>query len=239
MSLFPLGNDYCGQDKRQRAAQELLELLNNDIILKDARFEGIPDQLKEMLELKNAWSDKTRSPVEKKQGLMESLFLQLQGTLREYYLPASLDSLRTELVTTTLPSDQDYALIALLCNNIMSFLLTLGMPLSECFLWHNRILMNDRNDFVTRFDSWAEKVNVRIQRYTVRLVMENEKFYDMLHQSGEDTIFNGCRYTPFINTKSVRSVKATIEVEAVSVLSAKTGADYQVRRKTPSFRAGI
>ncbi|STU33172.1 Uncharacterised protein [Klebsiella pneumoniae] len=141
-------------------------------------------------------------------------------------MPASLDSLRTELVTTTLPSDQDYALIALLCNNIMSFLLTLGMPLSECFLWHNRILMNDRNDFVTRFDSWAEKVNVRTQRYTVRLVMENEKFYDMLHQSGEDTIFNGCRYTPFINTKSVRSVKATIEVEAVSVLSAKTGADY-------------
>ncbi|MBP1039195.1 hypothetical protein J8631_26950 [Serratia fonticola] len=226
LSLFPQGNKFKGQDKRRRAAQELLELLKDDVVLADARFENIPAQLSSMLDAKNAWSDKERSPVEKYQGLMESLFTQLKLTLEEHYLSASLQRLRAELDKEGAPTDQDYACIVSLCNNIMSFLLTLGMPLAECSLLYSRILMNDQRNFDDRFASWAEKVNVRSQRYTVSLVMENDKFYDMLQQAGAGTVFNGCRYIPFISNKGRRSIRAEIEVEAVSVLAARVKADF-------------
>ncbi|MEG0057684.1 hypothetical protein [Hafnia sp.] len=229
LSLFPLGNEYSGQDKRQRAAQELFELLKEDTVLTDVRFESIPAQLKEMLESKNAWSDKTRSPVEKKQGLMESLFTQLKVTLEEYYLTVSLERLHIELDKEAPPTDQDFALIASLCNNIMSFLLTLGMPLTECFLWYSRILMNDKNNFETRYVSWADKVCVTSQQFIVTLVMENDKLYEMLLLAGKDTVFNYCRYVPFISQKNVRSARAIIKVDAVSVLAAKTKADYLLK----------
>ncbi|WP_337048135.1 hypothetical protein [Serratia liquefaciens] len=229
LSLFPQGNKFKGQDKRRRAAQELLELLKDDVVLADARFENIPAQLRSMLDAKNAWSDKERSPVEKYQGLTESLFTQLKLTLEEHYLPASLQRLRAELDKEGAPSDQDYACIVSLCNNIMSFLLTLGMPLAECSLLYSRILMNDKRNFDNRFASWAEKVNVRSQRYTVNLIMENDKLYDMLLQAGEYTVFNSCRYVPFISDKGVRSARAEIEVEAVSVLAARTQADFVLK----------
>lgn len=124
--LFQQGNKYKGQDKRKRAAQELLELLKDDMALKDTCFENIPVQLKDMLDIKNAWSDKERSPVEKHQGLMESLFTQLKWTLEEKYIPVSLALLQAELSKDGIPTDQDYSRIVSLCNNTMSFLLTLG-----------------------------------------------------------------------------------------------------------------
>ncbi|HCB2860436.1 hypothetical protein [Klebsiella aerogenes] len=229
LSLFPQGNKFKGQDKRKRAAQELLELLKEDVVLFDGRFENIPDQLKDMLDTKNAWSDKERSPVEKHQGLMESLFTQLKLTLEAYYLPASLERLEAELNKEDPPSDSDYACITSLCNNIMSFLLTLGMPLTECSLLYSRTLMKYRLAFDVRFRSWAEKVNVRAQRYTVSIVMENEKLHDMLQQGGENILFNGCQYSHFISDKGVPSARAEIEVQAVSVLAARVKADFVLK----------
>ncbi|WP_149570788.1 hypothetical protein [Serratia bockelmannii] len=229
LSLFPQGNKFKGQDKRKRAAQELLELLKEDAVLVDARFENIPIQLKDMLDNKNAWSDKERSPVEKNQGLMESLFTQLKLTLEEHYITVSLEHLQAELGKKDNPADQDYACIASLCNNIMSFLLTLGMPLAECSLLYVRILMNYKHNFEDRFASWAEKINVRSQRYIVSLTMENDKLHDMLQQAGEKTEFNGCEYIPFISEKQVRSAKAEIEVQAVSVLAARVKADFLLK----------
>ncbi|WP_350304067.1 hypothetical protein [Photorhabdus viridis] len=112
----------------------------------------------------------------------------------------------------------------------MSFLLTLGMPLTECSLLYTRILMNKKSNFDDRFASWAEKINVRSQRYTVSLIMENDKLYDMLQQAGDETIFNGCRYVPFISSKGgVRSARAEIEVQAVSVLAARIMADFVIK----------
>lgn len=229
LSLFPQGNKFKGQDKRKRAAQELLELLKEDAVLADARFENIPIQLKDMLDNKNAWSDKERSPVEKNQGLMESLFTQLKLTLEEHYIPVSLEHLQAELGKKDIPVDQDYACIASLCNNTMSFLLTLGMPLAECSLLYVRILMNNKHNFEDRFASWAEKIDVRSQRYIVSLTMENDKLHDMLQQAGEKTEFNGCEYAPFISDKQVRSAKAEIEVQAVSVLAARVKADFLLK----------
>ncbi|HCD6066920.1 TPA: hypothetical protein ACIJT4_005439 [Klebsiella oxytoca] len=229
LSLFPQGNKFKGQDKRKRAAQELLELLKEDVVLSDGRFESIPDQLKNMLDIKNAWSDKERSPVEKNQGLMESLFTQLKLTLEKHYLPASLERLEAELGRGDVPSDSDYACITSLCNNIMSFLLTLGMPLTECSLLYSRILMNYKQPFDVRFKSWAEKVNVRAQRYIVSIIMENEKLHDMLQQAGKHILFNGCRYFHFTSDKGVPSARVEIEVQAVSVLAAKVKADFVLK----------
>jgi hypothetical protein len=103
------------------------------------------------------------------------------------------------------------------------------MPLTECSLLYSRILMNDRQTFDVRFRSWAEKVNVRSQQYIVSITMENEKFHDMLQQTGEPILFNGCRYFHFTSDKYVPSVRTEIEVQAVSVLAAKVKADFVLK----------
>ncbi|WP_185939818.1 MULTISPECIES: hypothetical protein [Enterobacteriaceae] len=65
----------------------------------------------------------------------------------------------------------------------MSFLLTLGMSLTECSLLYSSIVMKNKQTFVFRFKFWTEKVNVRAQRYIVSIVMEKEKLHGILQQA--------------------------------------------------------
>ncbi|EPR7623960.1 TPA: hypothetical protein ACVQCW_004727 [Klebsiella michiganensis] len=79
----------------------------------------------------------------------------------------------------------------------MSFLLTPGISLTECSLLYLFIVMKNTQTFDVRFKFWAEKVNVRAQRYIVSIVIEIEKLHGMLQQAGKHILFNGCRYFHF------------------------------------------
>ncbi len=71
------------------------------------------------------------------------------------------------------------------------------MSLTECSLLFSPILLNNKQAFDVRFKFWAEKVNVRAQRYIVSIIIEIEKLHGMLQQAGKHILFNGCRYFHF------------------------------------------
>ncbi|UAN63369.1 hypothetical protein [Serratia sp. JSRIV006] len=225
-TLFSQGDKFKGKDKRRRSAKELLDILKDDPVLLQPCFEGIPKQIEQLLDHNGAWEDTARSPVEKQQGLMGSLFVELSKLLEKHYIEEAIELLGTELKKQNLPTNSDYALIVKICNNIMSFLLTAGMPLSECFIHYARILMNHDRTFEHRFTSWASKINVREDKFIVTLRIENEKLFDMLSTSEGDTKFNGCLYSPItIGNNNVRGTKITVETNAISVLSARVKAE--------------
>lgn len=217
------------ENKRRMVAGELVAILQADTSLSHPHFKGIPGRLKELLEYKDAWEDLGRSPIEKKRGLIENFFKELTEQLIAYYIPVNIDLLSQELAKTSVPEMQDYAIIVSLCNNIMSFMLTIGIPLRECNLLHSRILLNHVNSFDVRFDSWKEKVQVIEQDFTVRFSMENNKLYDMLTGRGQQTSFNGCTYNTYINNKNKKITHAEIMVRTFSVLAAKEKAEIMLK----------
>lgn len=133
-----------------------------------------------MLDFKNAWSDKNRSPVEKKQGLMKSLFSELKEIIVFRYLGACINLLSDNISKADPVTEADYNYISKISNNMMSVLLTLGMPLTECYLIYVRTLAKPSSSFEEKFQSWADKVNVTSQEFIVNLRIENDKLYDML-----------------------------------------------------------
>lgn len=217
-----------GPERRVRVAQELLDILKTDPALQGGICGELPVQIRDMLDHKNAWSDKERSPVEKQQGLMESLLRELRLRIEAEYPGHCIRLLETELQKITPAVDADYAIIARISNNLMSVLLTLGMPLAECYMNYVRTLMKSEMPFEHRFGSWADKVNVKKKAYKIVLRLENDKLYDMLMTTGQGIEFNECNYTPVI-VHDKKGAYVAIKVEAVSVLAAKVSADYKLK----------
>lgn len=225
LDLIKQGNKFKGPEKRVRASEELLEILKDDPALQQNLCGELPHQIKKMLDSKNAWSDKSRSPVEKLQGLMKSLFIELRQTIQAEYLKVSIKLLSDSINKDSPVTDEDYSLISKICNNMMSVLLTLGMPLSECYLIYVRSLQKTDASFEERFESWANKVNVKKQVYLVKLRLESDRLYDMLSTTDNGLKFNGCHYTPEIQ-KDKKGALVKIEVKTISVLAARSKADF-------------
>lgn len=213
------------EKKRKFVAGELVAFLKEDTALQNPIFRGIPDRILHLLDYKAAWNDTGRSPIEKDRGLMENYFIELRNLLIEHYIPINIVLLENELAKTSVPLQDDYATIINLCNNIMSFMLTLGIPLKECNYHYVRTLLNRNHTFSARFNSWKLKVNVKEQQYTVRLLMENNKLYDMLTSATTQTVFNGCSYSNYINAHSKKITAVEIEVTSFSILAAKLQSD--------------
>lgn len=217
------------EKKRKLVAEELLAILKEDSALQDPVFRNIPSRLLHMLDYKDAWSDIGRSPIEKEQGLIENYFEELKSLLIENYLPVNINLLQNELNKTSTPTQDEFGKIVQLCNNIMSFMLTLGIPLKECNYYFDRTLFKDKYAFHVRFQSWESKVNVREQAYTVKFSMENNKLYDMLTSSPTQIIFNGCTYGNRINNLNKKITDVDIDVISYSVLAARLEAEVILR----------
>lgn len=225
LDLISQGNKFKGPERRVRASQELLEILKDDHALQNNFCGELPQQIKAMLDFKNAWSDKSRNPVEKKQGLMKSLFNELRQCIESDYLKVCIRLLSDAISKTDPVTDADYAFISKVSNNMMSMLLTLGMPLTECYLIYVRTLIKTGTTFDEKFQSWAKKVEVRKQVFTVCLRLENDRLYDMLSTTDGGIEFNGCHYAPAI-LKDRKGADVEVSVTAISVLAARISADY-------------
>lgn len=227
MFLYKFEEKFNAVEKRKRATTELVELLQTDVVLQSDKFQGIPQQLLTLLEDKTIIGDSGRSPVEKRPKLIESLFRQLIDCLQQEYVPELLVLLQVELQKQGVPLDEEYAAIAHLSNSLMSFLLTLGMPLSEFYLLYTRILLGrEKEAFSLRFCSWAEKLTSPKSKYTVTLAIDNDKLHDLLVASTPPLNFNGCIFNPFTTTKGKKATSIDITTNAISVLSARSKADH-------------
>lgn len=224
--LYQFGDKYKGIDKRARAAEELLELLKKDVVAAQRIFGDIPQTLISLLETKELIRDSGRSPVEKKQKLIQSMVNQLADSFEIYYIKEAIDLIKIELNLTSVPSDYDYEKITNLSNGLMSVVLTLGMPISECYLLYKRILLGKHGEsFSERFSSWSSKLCNQPTEYDVQITIESNKLYDMFQSAQHPIKFNGCIYKPVMTTKIKKAVEINIKTIARSVLSARVNAE--------------
>lgn len=226
MYLYRYKTKFKAVEKRMRAAEELFGLLESDRVLRSIAFQGVPDEIKKLLVSTNVLKDPLKSVVEKNYSLMESLIVQLTVMLKDFYINESLILLEEKLAPETEPTDQDLDDILSISNGIMSFMLTLGMPLAECYLLYTRILMGKSlPDFSSRYISWKEKILSPEQKYTVTLIIENDKLHDMLLADSPPVQFNGCTYTPYTKLKGKKATRIEIQTSGMSVLTARMRAD--------------
>lgn len=224
--LYQFGDKYKGIDKRARAAEELLELLKKDVVAAQPIFEDIPQTLISLLETKELLRDSGRSPVEKKQKLIQSMINQLVDSFETYYIEKAIELIEIELNLTSEPSDSDYEKIANLSNGLMSVVLTLGMPISECYLLYKRILLGKNGElFSSRFSSWRSKLCNQPTDYDVKITIESNKLHDMFQSTQQPLTFNGCIYQPVKTEKNKKAVEININTIARSVLSARVNAE--------------
>lgn len=225
LELIKQGNKFKGPEKRVRASEELLEILKDDYVLQNNLCGELPQQIKIMLDSKNAWSDKARNPVEKLQGLMQSLFIELRQIIESDYVSIAIRLLSEAIDKNDPVTDEDYTYISKISNNLMSVLLTRGMPLAECYLIYKRSLHKTGVTFEERFQSWAKKVDVKKQKFKIKLRLEGERLYDMLATTSNGIEFNGCHYAADMNNDK-KGAEVIIFVDAISALSARTRADF-------------
>lgn len=219
-SLWELEPKFCTADRMRRAAEELLDAINNDLTLSHQSFKGIPLQINDILTHKNAWSDSSRNPIDKQSGLMQSLFTDLRFELIKHYVTLSAQMLKYEIDLTTVPQLSDYEKISSLSGNLMSFLLTRGMPLSECFILYSRFLNSTKIEkFDDRFDSWLKRISKKEISYNVIFIAENEKLQEMLDKNNGRLIFNNCSYTSIRNGNVIPSSDITSQAIRVAQIN--------------------
>lgn len=231
--LYGMEDRFHADKKRRRVATELLELLQEDRVVKSPEFKGIPDQLIKLLP-PGVLEDPTKSPVEKRPRLIRSLCGQLAHITEDSYVPAALQLLEQQLIMAD-PLDPESAQeIHALANGIMSVLLTRGMTLTECYLLYINIFRNgvtSSAEFPDAFNSFRQKLITPTEKVTVRMFITSEKLYTLLNQHGPSLEFNGCLFRP-ISSDQPRtrfSVSVDIPVSSMSDTSARNMAGQMLR----------
>ncbi|ULR31713.1 hypothetical protein MJO48_03095 [Dickeya fangzhongdai] len=229
--LYEMEDRFSADKKRLRVATELLELLQDDQVLKRAVFNGIPDQLMSLLD-KDLLNDPTRSPVEKRPRLIRSLCVQLANITEARYVTEALEVLEQQLFME-LPLEEDNAQeIQALTNGVMSVLLTRGMTLTECYLLYINIFRNvsaDQGGFRAAFHSFRQKLVTPTEEVTVRMFITSEKLHTLLNTQGPALQFNGCVFRPLDEARTRFSLSVDIPVCSMSDTSARNMAGQMLR----------
>lgn len=229
--LYEMEDRFHADKKRRRVALELLEILEQDKVLKDAQFSDIVPQLISLLPREHL-DDPTRSPVEKRPRLIRSLCSQLAKICESYYVTKALELLEQHLFADRLQLPDEALSIYSLTNNIMSMLLTRGMTLTECYLLYINIFRNrtpdDEDAFRTAFNSFRQKLVTPTEQVTVRMFIVSEKLFSLLLTHGQSLQFNGCIFKPLEDARA-RFLSVDIPVCSMSDASARNMAGQMLR----------
>lgn len=227
--LFKMGNKFSAEKKRERAATELLSILKTDKCLAAPPFEDTSENITNLFNPYNIIKDPTKSPVEQKQNLFKSLCAELRVKVDEHYITKSIEAIEDELVKLTEPTDEELSYLLNLTNNLMSVMLSNGMPLTECFLLYNNILIrSDKGGFKERFDSLKGKLIQPNSDYEVRFKLENEELYNLLIGDNPEQSFNDCLFAPREGEKGKKFITAKILASGTSMFCARNKAEQKL-----------
>ncbi|MBV6819929.1 hypothetical protein KWG64_18455 [Rahnella sp. PD12R] len=223
--LYKFGNKYGGDKKRERAVTELLEILNQDELLNNEAFSGVHGEICGLFPKSGLIKDPNKSPVEQQKKLFKSLCNQLRISVEDNYVNLMVEKIKNILDLQDPPNDDELLKLYNQINNLMSVLLTKGMPLTECYLLYNNILLkDDKGSFEERYQSWREKLTQNKLIHRVAFVLENENLYDLISNNAQDIEFNGCLFTAHATEKGRRIIQVRIHAEATTQLSARVKA---------------
>jgi hypothetical protein len=229
--LYGMEDRFNADKKRRRVVLELLDILEQDNVLKSGLFIDTVSQLISLLP-RDQLDDSTRSPVEKRPRLIRSLCSQLANISESHYVTQALALLEQQLFTHQILGTEEALRIYSLTNNIMSILLTRGMTLTECYLLYINIFRNrvvdEPDPFRTAFDSFRQKLVTPTEEVTVRMSIVSEKLYSLLITHGPCLHFNGCLFRPLEDNR-MRFISVDIPVRSMSDASARNMAGQMLR----------
>lgn len=227
--LFKMGNKFSADKKRERAATELLNILKTDKCLAAPPFEDTVENIINLFNPYNIIKDPTKSPVEQKQNLFKSLCSELRVKVNDHYITKSIEAIESEVVKLAEPIDDELSYLLSLINNLMSVMLSNGIPLTECFLLYNNILMrSDKGGFKERFDSWKSKLIQPNSDYEVRFKLENEELYNLLIGDAPEQSFNDCLFAPRERDNGKKFITAKIVTSGTSMFCARNKAEQKL-----------
>ncbi|MBY4890723.1 hypothetical protein K5Y32_22605 [Pantoea sp. DY-15] len=230
--LYGMEDRFQADKKRSRVAGELIDILEQDPVLSSVKFDAIPRQLIELCP-RDILSDRTKSQIEKRPRLIQSLCSQLGSLIEQYYVTEALALLDLQLFSPDEMGAAEARAIHGLTNNIMSVLLTQGMTLTECYLLYVNILRNaaepGAEGFRLSFDSFSQKLVTPMEELTVRMYIFSEKLHDLLNTTGPSLQFNGCLFKPLDDGRNKFVISVDIGIRAMSDTSARNGAEHLLR----------
>lgn len=236
LELYSLGDKYRAANKRRHVATELLEIIDNDPCLRSAQFKGIPEQILNLFEPNQSGERELRN-LEDKKRLIISFLTQLQNLIELHYIDCSIEALR-DILTTQNNFDESHAdAIYHITNMLMSSLLTIGMPLSECYLLYKNYLMKRKKsdpdgeeidiDFIECFNSFVEKIGNGKERIRISLKLVSQRLYSLIESSINTINFKNCEFV-LIEHPNKNTVAVNIVVEAASYSSARAIAEIDL-----------
>lgn len=236
LDLYKSGDKYRAAQKRCHVAIELFEIIENDICLRAPEFNEIPNQILSLFKLNPSGQRDLRN-LEEKNTLVVSFLRQLKILIEEHYVESSVNILRERLAAANDINEAEGDELYQITNMLMSTLLTIGMPLSECYLLYKNFLMKRLRkqpdgtesliEFTDCFDAFVGKINNSNQRMRVSLKLISQRLYTLIESSDDRTNFQNCEFI-LIEHRKRNTVAVNIEVEAISYSAARAKADVDL-----------
>ncbi|MEZ9341733.1 hypothetical protein AB4165_04040 [Vibrio cyclitrophicus] len=224
LELFSFGNKHRASEKRRHVVEELQEFLAQDTTLASSQFKGIPKLISNII-------SEHGEPIENQSALVISLLQELENLLVNHYREVAISELSALLANGADSSEDALAAIHSKANSLLSHLVTLGMPTSECYLLCRNYLKkrDDRTPFSDAFNEFASKVTVAHQPYQVQLLLDNKSLHELLSRTSVSTL-GECAFTVSEREENSRSYKVQVEinVEAISFSAARQIAEKRL-----------
>jgi hypothetical protein len=224
LDLYALGDKHRAPEKREHVVEELRQFIDSNELLQHSDFLSIPSQLRDIF-------NEHSKPLENKKELIISFLEELKELLTKHYRRISVEELTALLQDGADNSDGALAKIYNKTNALMSHLITLGMPTSECYLLCRNYLIkrNTQTSFSDAFDNLANKITSVSQQYTVNLSLDKKPLYELLNQASVYTL-GDCQFTNQPRDESSRShmVHSVIAVQAISFSAARNIAEKKL-----------
>lgn len=235
IELYALGDKYRAANKRVHVMSELYELLEEDTTLQAPEFEGLPNQIIELFQ-GSTTDNKDYSVLERKKTLMVSFLNQLQDLIKRYYISISIRELNEILIVNNDFNDSVCDKVYYITNMLISTLLTLGMPLSECYLLYKNYLMKRKEvigdstrdiSFQDSFNAFSGKINRGSQLIRISLKLISQRLYLLIGNAGNTVEFQNCQFV-LIEHPNANTVAVNINVESISYSAARSRAEVDL-----------
>ncbi|MGR2770115.1 hypothetical protein ACUYOF_21665 [Photobacterium ganghwense] len=230
LDLYSLGNKHRAPDKRKHVVEELTSYIDRDTILSAACFNDIPKKLNDIFSSHS-------EPLENQKELIVSLLHEIKERLILHYRNEAVQDLRGRLADGADNSSEALAIIHAKANALLSHLVTLGMPTSECYLLCRNYLKKRTDDvtFIDAFDNFVSKITLNTTTYTVKLSLDNKSLFELLSRTETQTL-EDCQFeVPEQVANRNHVVNSTIKVDAISYSSARQFAEKRILQALDLF----
>ncbi|WP_148610697.1 HEPN domain-containing protein [Aeromonas sobria] len=158
-----------------------------------------------------------------------SLLNQLSSLVKINYRNVAVEILREKLLSGPKSSNETFDDIYKITNSLISVLITLGMPTSECYSLVRNYLFERDNPFNVSFNALLSKVICKPFPVRIKLTMTSKNLYLLVDEAGGNIGFKNCFFSVVENGAN-NSIKVAVEVEAISFSAAKKKADADLHK---------